>query len=313
MKKLLWILLATAVLTTGLGACGGGESATQSDSDTSSEAQSEVTLNEAMRDTEGNITYTLKKDVKLEISNLERTILGKAGANITVEGEDHVLTAIGDSGCNGFVCAGEGGSLTFKNVIFENQTSDVFSGDWNYYCLEFGGKLNFENCTFKKEINLMGNVGLNSNVEAVFKNCTFYSTNKMRYSVWVSNGDVSFENCTFTVFNPNLGGRGLKLHESRYGDIVKVEVDRCQFLDIASKPGIVLGTLNESTTISVVNSTFTGCAAWARDGLEGTGGSFEGVDGFYEADIYTSEYDFSYEGNTIDGIPDTEVAVETLP
>lgn len=182
----------------------------------------------------------------------------------------------------GRIQANGNGTLTIRNATIVDETPHKGTYYWDY--LLWGGNVVFENCVFEQSIVLKTS-------SASFKNCAFHSPWTKYYSVWVSHGATRFEGCLFT------GYRALKIHEYEGEDITTVEIDDCTFDAIAEKPGLAIGTFiadPANTTVSVKNSRFLSCHAWD------TVGSHEGVDGFYEADMPTTDFVFIDENNTVE-------------
>ena len=155
------------------------------------------------------------------------------------------------------------GTGTFTNLNLQNLSvvdETFYTGEngenaWEFTYLELGGTNTFENVNFTDGIFV-------DSGESEFNNCSFVGHNNdsseygniTMYGAWVHNGSASFENCEFT------GTRGLKIHEDYGSEVKEVIVKNCTFIELSEKPGIVLGTLNADTTVSVLNCTFDGCA-----------------------------------------------------
>ncbi|MBQ8686110.1 MAG: right-handed parallel beta-helix repeat-containing protein [Clostridia bacterium] len=235
-------------------------------------------LNERLETVTGAYTLTVSGANELIVSDDGATQLGVDGAEIVVDGgaDGATVRATGDGA--GAIQAE--GSLTFKNITFKDETPKGVL-EPNY--LAFDGVLRFENCVFEDSISLK------TNTNASFVDCRFISSISRCYSVWVTSGSAYFTNCTFT------GYRGLKIHEASTSvDVVEVTVDGCTFQDLTEKVGVVIGLLGvDPSTVSIKNSAFNNCQPWDSDG------SIEGVDGLYETDMYTSEFTFITENNTI--------------
>lgn len=241
------------------------------------------TLNARLASAVGDVELTLPENMTLSVNDGGETVLGKAGANIVLDGENvGVINAIG--GKHSVIRAGNAGSLTFKNFTINDKTDDSISGYGNY--LYFGGDVTFENCTITDSIYFY------KGTRAVFKDCKFSSTIANQYSVWIGDGSATFERCTFNGF------RGLKVHEFEDlpQDVKSVEVDTCLFYSLTNKPGIAIGALDENSIVRVTGSTFDKCLSWD------TVGSLTGVDGFYECDTPLADFSFSEESNTITNI-----------
>ena len=247
------------------------------------EVNSSKSLNEWLEGETETVTLTMQSDMQLAMANEGATVLGAGG--VTIDGNNKTLTVTG--AVKGVIQANENSTLMLKNLTVNDETTGGVYSDY----LGFGGKIRFENCTFTKGIYLK------NDIEAAFVGCLFNVTDTQRYSAWVADGNASFENCTFT------GARALKIHEFEGGDDIQtVSVNNCTFRDLTEKPGVVIGDIivnPTETTVSVKNSVFTNCNAW--DNI----GSIEGVDGFYETDTFTSEFNFVAENNTVNFTPKT--------
>lgn len=243
----------------------------------------------------GDVTIDVNGVYEIAVSNTSSTELGEENEKIVFTGstDGATIRAIGNG--NGVIKAATGGELVFKNLVIEDKTTDTNTVLYVTY-LRFGGQLRFENCTFTDSIYLM------NDANATFENCTFRSTRASCYSVWLADGSASFEKCTFT------GYRGFKTHEFTYGkvedgDVENVTINNCTFLELTEKVGVVLGkfeTNPTNTVIRITNSEFINCQSWDATG------SIEGVDGIYESDTFTSEFDFVQENNTVRSTEDNE-------
>ena len=207
---------------------------------------------------------------------------GEAGAKIYVK-------SIGEKA----IKARGNALLAFKNVEFIDQTS--MKTGWAVWSTEFGGKLYFENCTFKS------GVLLKDDADAVFKNCDFSGSIADMYAFWLLDGSATIENCKI------FGTRGIKVHEDGT-DVIKMIVKNCNFGPLSVKPGFAFGSLNRQTLVDVQGCTFTDCQPWNGNG---TTGSWEGINGFYESDGQTTdEFTFTYANNTVDGVACSDLKKE---
>jgi len=162
--------------------------------------------------------------------------------------------------------------VTMKNITVKDVTVGDNESSWEHGYLEFGGNLVFEGVDFVNAIAMDSD-------SAVFKNCTFNSNKDDEYAVWVSGGNTTITDSVFT------GTRAIKIHEAYGSDVSSVVVDNCIFdLDLSGKPGVVIGTLNADTSVSITNSTFD-CAA-------GDQGKY-----IYESDTDVTAFDFSESDN----------------
>ena len=208
---------------------------------------------------------------------------------LKIEGfDDAKFLAIG-AGVGTIRATGEG-KLIFKNITIEDRSVSYAEDSWEFGYLEFAGKVDFDNCLF------MGGVQIetdNDTTETVshFSNCRFVSVTEKTtwtptptnmYLVWVCSGTATFYNCDFT------GYRGLKMHEAYGTNVAEVNVNQCIFHDISKKPGICIGTLDETTVVSITNSSFVNCQAGDNNLYA------------YETDTDVDNIVFTYENNTVE-------------
>ena len=249
------------------------------------EQKETISLNERLAGVAGEYYLRVKGDATLTIATKGDTALGAQSVKkITIEGVNGATLKATGEGAGKIKASGQG-VLVLRNFTIIDETPH--KGTYYHEYLAFGGNVIFENCEFKQSIKVIGD-------SATFTDCSFDSPWHKYYSVWVGNGTTSFKNCTFT------GYRALKIHEyEEYEqDILSVEIDGCTFNEILEKPGIAIGKFPvnpEQTAVRVTNCTFTDCQPWDREG------SIEGIDGFYEADIYTRDFAFYDENNTVNG------------
>lgn len=238
------------------------------------------TINEALTNASGTFRLKLSGESELKVSEEETFInLGsKTTESITIEGGTINVTG----GEFGVIQAANGGRLIFKNVTIQDKTANDHSMEYCNY-MHFGGKLRFEDCT-------IDSIYLMTDADAEFVNCTFVSSHSRWYSVWIGDGSARIENCTFT------GYRGLKINEFIQQDVLNVTVNGCTFQNLSEKPGVVIGkfiTDPSNGAITVTNNKFIDCQYWDIDG------SIEGIDGMYETDTLTSEFNFVQENNYV--------------
>lgn len=239
-----------------------------------------------------------KNDTTINVGDFYELTVSSSGVS---EGETNAVTrfigvsaastikAIGDeNGAVAAVKAPSNGSLVFENLTIADETTDVITETRfpNDRYLSFGGKLTFKNCKFTDPICIR------EDAEAEFINCTFLSPESKLYSVWMSDGSATFKGCLFT------GQRGMKIHEyeeRKYEDVKKVIIENCDFLDLWSKPGVVIGTFTtpRNVAITITSSRFLRNCYWD------TVGSLAGVDSFYETDTPLSEISFTERGNVV--------------
>ena len=228
---------------------------------------------------EGTALYTLARveldgQYILEMDGTSTPIGSECGVEqIIFEGKNGTAIKLQGSGYAP-IHAANGGKLTFRNVTFRCDVAETY--------VRFSGKLRFENCIFTKSVYFT------DDVDVQFIACDFNSSVATSYSCWIADGTASFKNCAF------LGTRALKTHEFDGENVERIIVDECQFLYLTDKPGVVIGVVDSTTVIEIRNSVFKKCKAWD------TVGSIEGIDGFYEADVFTTEFTFINVNNNIE-------------
>ena len=198
---------------------------------------------------------------------------------VTIQGEGENSVLIFDGKGVGAVRAANGATVIFKDITIQDNSESYNEGAWEFTYLEFAGNLEFDNVTFKSGIMLekSSNVGLN----AKFTKCKFISNEDSVYGVWVSDGTSTFDNCKFQ------GTRGLKMHEDYGSEIVKVEIDGCEFGPLSKKPGIAIGNLNGATEVIVKNSSFIDCQAGDNNNYA------------YETDTDVATFTFTWDNNKV--------------
>ena len=169
---------------------------------------------------------------------------------------------------------GYGSANPIKDVTISNiNVVDATVGDstgWEHAYLEF------ENLT-ATDVNFVNAPQLNGT--CILTNCTFTGTAD-KYAAWINSGNITLNNC---VFN---GIRSLKIHEAYGSDVVSVVVDGCTF-NTTGKPGVVIGDLDATTSITIKNSTFNNCAAGDQNQY------------IYESDTDVTTFNFTAINNTV--------------
>ena len=203
---------------------------------------------------------------------------------LTIMGNNHKLTATG-AGVGPIRAANEG-TIVFKNLTIEDHSVSYAEKNWEFAYLEFSGKLVFDNCTFLSGISLDGD----SPMDAKFTKCTF-STEEGESdwnpvpanmnSIWVSSGTVSIDDCDF-----NGPYRGVKIHEAYGSDVTQVTINNSRFTGFSKKPGIAIGTLDNTTVVSITSSTFTNCQPGDQNLY------------IYETNTNVDSFSFTAENNT---------------
>lgn len=169
---------------------------------------------------------------------------------------------------------GYGSANTIKDVTISNiNVVDETVGDstgWEHAYLEF------ENLT-ATDVKFVNAPQLNGT--CILTNCTFTGTAD-KYAAWINSGNITLKNCMFN------GIRSLKIHEAYGSDVVSVVVDGCTF-NTTGKPGVVIGDLDATTSITIKNSTFNNCHAGDQNKY------------IYESDTDVTTFNFTEIGNTV--------------
>jgi hypothetical protein len=229
-----------------------------------------------------NAPIQIAGNLTVAATNTSSAVIDLQG--VTIEGLDYAtLTFKNADGSN------VGGTNTFKNFNLKNltvidetfYTAENGENAWEFTYLEFDGVNTFENVVFTDGIMFDGD---NTAVGCTFmghnNDSSEYGNGKM-YGAWVNGGDVSFTDCEF------VGTRGLKVHEDYGSDITSVTVDNCSFGPLSEKPGIAIGDVDATTSISVTNSSFVGVQA-------GDQGMY-----IYETDTAVDQFNFTNTNNTV--------------
>lgn len=206
------------------------------------------------------------------------------------EGENSVFVATGAG--VGSIRAANGGKVIFKDITVVDESVSYAENSWEFTYLEFAGNLEFENVVFKSGI-LLQTEGSENSLNATFTNCTFISEESDVYGVWIADGKTTFDNCKFK------GTRGLKMNETYGSNVKEVVVDACEFGPLEKKPGVVIGTLDASTVVTIKNSSFIGCQA-------GDQGKY-----IYESDTDIESFTFSESNNNIVEDPADIITIAT--
>ena len=114
-----------------------------------------------------------------------------------------------------------------------------------------------------------------------FVGCSFNSNKQNEYAAWISNGIASFDKCTFE------GSRGIKIHEAYGSDVTSVTVNNSTFGPLSWKPGVAIGDLDETTTVTIKNSTFNKTQPGHQSNY------------IYESDTPVDQFKFIEENNNV--------------
>ena len=161
--------------------------------------------------------------------------------------------------------------VTISNINVVDETVGDSITAWEHAYLEF------ENLT-ATDVNFV-NAPPQLNGTCILTNCTFTGTDD-KYAAWINSGNITLKNCMFN------GIRSLKIHEAYGSDVVSVVVDGCTF-NTTGKPGVVIGALDATTSITIKNSTFNNCAAGDQNKY------------IYESDTDVITFNFTEIDNTV--------------
>ncbi len=224
------------------------------------------TLKAALDAAKADDTISLLEDAVYDFGTASNQTVDAKGVKIVGA---YQVTFQGDGANNTF------SNATFVNVTVVDKTSCYAEDSWEFGYLEMAD-ITAEKVVFENGIMIDGT--------SSFTNCTF--TGKTEdgldmYGVWVNDGSAAFKSCTFT------GTRGLKAHEEYGSEVTAVTVDTCTFVDLTQKPGIALGTLNDDTTVTIKDSTFTNTQPGDQKLY------------IYESDTNVDTFTFINENNTV--------------
>jgi predicted ribosomally synthesized peptide with SipW-like signal peptide len=161
--------------------------------------------------------------------------------------------------------------VTLKNIAVYDETVGDKESAWEHGHLEFVS-LTAENVEFKNTIMLDGNSALT--------NCTLNNQTASWYGLWIEGGYTVLKDCEFT------GTRAVKIHEAYGSDVKSVVIEDCYFA-CSEKPGVVIGDLDATTSVSIENCVFEGCKA-------GDQGLF-----IYESDTNVDSFEFAESNNEV--------------
>ena len=162
-------------------------------------------------------------------------------------------------------------NVTLKDIAVYDETVGDSEGAWEHGHLEFVS-LTAENVEFKNTIMLDGNSALT--------NCTLNNQTASWYGLWIEGGNTVLKGCEFT------GTRAVKIHEAYGSDVKSVVIEDCYFA-CSEKPGVVIGDLDATTSVSIENCVFEGCKA-------GDQGLF-----IYESDTDVTKFEFAESNNEV--------------
>ncbi len=255
---------------------------------------------EQLQEATGKTTVELTDDLTIEVEDETSVTFGGYGVEEIVLDGRNKGTKVKFTGKGEYaLSAAYDGTLVFKNMTLEDATGAGWglTGGWKQGYFELGGKVRFENCNIKASLFLC------AGSETEFKNCEFTSLAGDMYSVWAAGKTVQFDGCSFKGF------RGLKIDEQPEYDLLveRVDLKDCEFLNLSKKPGLAIGDIeldDEPTEIYVDGCVFSGCQPWDKIG------SYEGIDGFYEADTASGDFVFVWTDTTVDGVDAEELEIE---
>lgn len=186
-------------------------------------------------------------------------------------------TLVGFDGDDSITFAGYGSAnpitdVTLKDITVKDTTVGDDENSWEHGYLEFVS-LNASNVKFADSIMLQG--------ESTLKNCSIDNQVSSWYGLWIDGGSTTITDCSFS------GTRAIKIHEAYKTNVQNVVIDKCIFGKLTEKPGVVIGTLDATTSVAITNSTFADVQA-------GDQGKY-----IYESDTDVTTFKFIEEGNTL--------------
>lgn len=217
-----------------------------------------ATLNEALEAAKEGDTIKVNGPARYDFG-ADNSHLRIDGKNVTIEGVGSAHVIFQGGGADNILY-----DVTLKNLSVVDETFYAYENGeqaWEFTYLELAN-ITAENVVFTDGIMIDGisatTTALDVSYDNTFTNCTFMGhnndsselSNVAMYGAWVNSGSVLFDGCKF------IGTRGLKVHEQYDSEVSTVAINNCIFKDLTEKPGIVIGTLNEATTIAVTNSQF---------------------------------------------------------
>lgn len=205
---------------------------------------------------------------------------------VVINGNGQTFTATGAG--VGPIRLANGGKLTFNDVNVVDKSVSYAENSWEFTYLEFAGHLAFSGCTFNSGVQFETE---NDDVvlDATFDDCHFISNETSVYAAWICDGKAKFTGCSFE------GTRGPKIHEAYGSEVESVSFEKCVFGPLSEKPGVVIGTLNAETTVSITDSYFFGCQPGDQEMT------------IYESDTDVTTFTFDIENNEVHNTPSAMV------
>jgi len=187
------------------------------------------------------------------------------------------LKLVGFDGNDSITFAGYGSAnpivgATFRNITVKDVTVGDDESSWEHGYLEIKDV---------KAYNVVFDCTIMTSGDTTITNCVIDNAIPSWYSIWVEGGNTTIKNTTFT------GTRAVKIHEAYQSDVKSVVIDNCTFKELNEKPGVVIGTINADTKVTIKNSNFINCQA-------GDQGKY-----IYESDTDVTTFGFVEENNVI--------------
>ena len=164
--------------------------------------------------------------------------------------------------------------VTIENLTVKDKTVGDDEGSWEHGYLEFVS-LTANNVVFADSIMLDGN--------STLTNCSMNNETASWYGIWIEGGNTVIKDCAFS------GTRSIKIHEAYGSDVESVVIDDCVIGALSEKPGVVIGTLNSNTDVTIKNTMFVNVQ-------EGDQKMY-----VYESDTDVTTFKFVNENNTVVG------------
>lgn len=206
---------------------------------------------------------------------------------VVINGNGQAFTATGAG--VGPIRLANGGKLTFNDVNIVDKSVSYKEDSWEFTYLEFAGHLAFSGCTFNSGVQFETEDN-DVVLDATFDDCHFISNETSVYAAWICDGKAKFTGCSFE------GTRGPKIHEAYGSEVESVSFEECVFGPLSEKPGVVIGTLNAETTVSITDSYFFGCQPGDQEMT------------IYESDTDVTTFTFDIENNEVHNTPSAMVS-----
>ncbi|MBR2474425.1 MAG: hypothetical protein IKB51_05290 [Clostridia bacterium] len=168
--------------------------------------------------------------------------------------------------------------VTLKNITVKDNTVGDNEGAWEHGHLEFVS-LTANNVIFANTIMLDGN--------STLTDCSMVNNIASWYGIWIEGGNTVIKNCIFS------GTRSVKIHEAYGSNVESVVIDDCIIGALSEKPGVVIGDLDATTSVTIKNTMFVNVQAGDQ-----AGSVHEYI---CESDTDVTKFNFVIENNNVIG------------